>query len=66
MEKNLSYEKELELAEDYANDGPYDWDEEHMERCLRKAIEKAKKEGVDISKEVERIRKIWKDQENGK
>lgn len=59
MEKELSWKKELELAESYARDGPYDWSEEHLNRCLRKAIEKAKKEGVDISKEVERIRKIW-------
>ena len=59
MEKELSWKKELELAEDYANDGPNEWSEEHLNRCLRKAIEKAKKEGVNISKEVERIKKIW-------
>ena len=59
MEKELSWKKELELAEAYAKDGPYDVPEEYMERCLKKAIEKAKKEDVDISEEVKRIRKIW-------
>jgi len=59
MEKELSWKKELELAEGYANDGPNEWTEEHLNRCLRNALEKAKKEGVDISKEIERIRKRW-------
>jgi len=57
MKKELTWQKELELAEAYAHDA-YDWDEEHIERCLRKALEKAKKSGVDISKEITMIRKI--------
>ena len=59
MEKDLSWKKELELAESYAKDGPDEWTEEHLNRCLKKAVDKAKKEGIDISNEVERIRKIW-------
>ena len=59
MERELSWQKELELAESYAKDGPNEWTDEHLERCLRKAKEKAKKEGVDISKQVKNIKKIW-------
>jgi len=53
----ISWEKELEIAEAYAESK--DCPESYMERCLKKAIEKAKKEGIDISDKVERIRKIW-------
>ena len=59
----LSWKKELELAETYAKDGPYDVPKSYMERCLENAIEKAKKEKIDVSKEVKRIRKIWDRQE---
>ena len=59
MENELSWKKELGLAEDYAVSGPNDVPENYMERCLKKAVEKAE---IDISKDVERIRKIWKDQ----
>lgn len=61
--QEISWEKELEIAEAYAESGPNDVPKEYMERCLKKAIEKAKNKGIDISKEVIRIRKIWKDQE---
>lgn len=59
MEKELSWQKELELAKDYAKDGSNEWSKEHLERCLNKAIEKSKKEGINISKEVKRIKAIW-------
>ena len=57
-EHELSVKEELALAEGYAHDGPDEWDEEHLERCLRKAKAKAEKESRDISKEIARIRKI--------
>lgn len=60
MEKELTWKEELELAESYANEGPNEWPEEHLNRCIKKAIEKAKKEVIDISKEVKRIKNIWK------
>lgn len=59
MEKELSWRKELELAENYARDGSYEWTEEHLNRCLSKAIEKANKVGVNITKEVEDIKRKW-------
>ncbi|MBI2124383.1 hypothetical protein HYT92_01190 [Candidatus Pacearchaeota archaeon] len=62
MKKELSWKKELELAEDYAKDGPYEWPKEYLNRCLQKAIDKAKKEGIDISKEIKYIKKIWSNQ----
>ncbi len=54
---NLSLEKWLELAEDYAD--PQEWPEDHMLRCLAKAKEIAKKKGVNISKKIKRIKQIW-------
>ena len=57
----LSPKKELELAEGYAINGPDEFPKEYMDRCLNNAKEMAKKEGTDISKEIERIENIWED-----
>ena len=55
----LSLEKELELAENYARDGPSEWQEDKLFFCLAHAEKIAEKEGVDISERVAFIKKLW-------
>ncbi|MEK6927292.1 MAG: hypothetical protein AABX11_02570 [Nanoarchaeota archaeon] len=57
VEKILTTEKELELAEYYALNGGFS--EEYMNRCLNNAEDLAKKQGKNISLELRRIRSIW-------
>src|SRR3989338_2136387 len=62
----LSLEKELELAESYAQDGSFESDEEHLDRCLRNAKEIAKEEKKDISSRIKEIRKTWESHSENK
>jgi len=55
--KMMSIEKELEMAEAYAEPG-HDMPKNYMERCLDNAIRLSKEQGMDISNKVEIIRKI--------
>ncbi len=59
MGRDLSWEKELDLAEAYAKDGPGEWPEEYLTRCLKNAEEKAKLQGRDVSLRIAKIKEVW-------
>lgn len=66
MVEKETVDQYLSWAEGYAQDGPDEWPEDHLNRCLENAERIAKAQGADISKQVAAIRKMWNDHLNRK
>lgn len=57
--ENLPIEKELEIAEGYARDGPNEWPESKLIYSLEKAESLSREQGIDISQRIAEINGLW-------
>ena len=59
VKKELSLDEELKLAKDYAEDGSSEWPEETFNRSIACVENVAKKEGVDVSDKIKKLKAVW-------